>query len=113
MQVAVIHTAFENTPTVVAYVDTSTMLVNSASEEEALTAAYHFTQNLYGSWSMGSELPDGSVNEDFNRNVLVMTELPVNKKTGTKMGLRSTSMGDQMLIGNTKYKVGPIGFQEI
>ena len=37
MQVAVIHTAFEDTPTVVAYVDTSTMLINTASKEEALT----------------------------------------------------------------------------
>ena len=111
MQVAVIHTAFENTPTVVAYVDTSTMLVNSASEEEALTAAYHFTQNIFCSWSMGSELPDGSVNEDFNRNVLVMTELPV--VDGKTFGLRSTSMGDQMIIGTTKYNVDMMGFSEI
>jgi len=111
MQVAVIHTAFENTPTVVAYVDTSTMLVNSASEEEALTAAYHFTQNIFGSWSMGSELPDGSVNEDFNRNVLVMTELPV--VDGKTFGLRSTSMGDQMIIGSTKYNVDVMGFSAI
>ena len=49
MQVAVIHTAFEDTPTVVAYVDTSKMLINTASKEEALTAAYHFTQNIFGS----------------------------------------------------------------
>ena len=111
MQVAVIHTAFEDTPTVVAYVDTSTMLVNSASEEEALTAAYHFTQNIFGSWSMGSELPDGSVNEDFNRNVLVMSELPI--VDGKTFGLRSTSMGDQMIIGTTKYNVDMMGFSEI
>ena len=111
MQVAVIHTAFEDTPTVVAYVDTSTMLVNSASEEEALTAAYHFTQNIFGSWSMGSELPGGSVNEDFNRNVLVMSELPV--VDGKTFGLRSTSMGDQMIIGTTKYNVDMMGFSEI
>jgi len=111
MQVAVIHSAFEDTSKVVAYVDTTKMLVNSASEEEALTAAYHFTQNLYGSWSMGSELSDGSRNEDFNRNVLVMTELPV--VNGKTFGLRSTSMGDQMIIGNTKYNVDMIGFTEV
>ena len=111
MQVAVIHTAFEDTPTVVAYVDTSKMLINTASKEEALTAAYHFTQNIYGSWSMGSELPDGSINEDFNRNVLVMTELPV--VNGKTFGLRSTSMGDQMIIGTTKYNVDMMGFSEI
>ena len=111
MQVAVIHSAFEDTSKVVAYVDTTKMLVNSASEEEALTAAYHFTQNLYGSWSMGSELPNGSRNEDFNRNVLVMTELPV--VNGKTFGLRSTSMGDQMIIGNTKYNVDMIGFTEV
>ena len=111
MQVAVIHSAFEDTSKVVAYVDTTKMLTNSASEEEALTAAYHFTQNLYGSWSMGSTLPDGTQNEDFNRNVLVMTELPV--VNGKTFGLRSTSMGDQMIIGNTKYNVDMIGFTEV
>jgi hypothetical protein len=29
------------------------------------------------------------------------------------MGLRSTSMGDQMLIGNKKYKVAAFGFEEM
>jgi len=29
------------------------------------------------------------------------------------MGLRSTSMGDQMLLGTTKYRVAAVGFEEI
>ena len=29
------------------------------------------------------------------------------------MGLRSTSMGDQMLVGTKKYEVAMFGFEEI
>ena len=29
------------------------------------------------------------------------------------MGLRSTSMGDQMLVGTTLYEVAMMGFEEV
>jgi len=32
---------------------------------------------------------------------------------GVEYGLRSTSVGDQMLLGNKKYRVASFGFKEI
>jgi hypothetical protein len=40
-----------------------------------------------------------------------MADLPV--YDGVMYGLRSTSMGDQMLLGNEKYKVAMCGFDRI
>ena len=40
-----------------------------------------------------------------------MAPLPVTD--GKEYGLRSTSVGDQMLIGTVKYKVAPMGFKPI
>jgi len=107
MQVAVIHTAFENAPQTVAFVDVGEMETN-----EALEYAFRWTNNVMGSWSIKKtelETQDGQLieNGDYNRNVTVMVERP------DGMGLRSTSMGDQMLIGNTKYNVDMMGFSEI
>jgi hypothetical protein len=51
-------------------------------------------------------------NGDYNENVTVMAPLPVDDR-GQEWGLRSTSMGDQMLVGNTKYEVAMCGFEKI
>jgi hypothetical protein len=99
MQVAVIHTAFEDTPRTVALVE-----VGDLEGTEALEYAYRWTNNVMGSWSR-TDIED---NGDFNPNVTVMAPL---HEGG--MGLRSTSMGDQMLLGNKKFKVAAIGFEEI
>jgi hypothetical protein len=40
-----------------------------------------------------------------------MADLPVHE--GVTYGLRSTSMGDQMLLGTEKYKVDMVGFELI
>ena len=48
---------------------------------------------------------------DYSEDVTVMAELPVHD--GVTYGLRSTSMGDQMLLGNEKYKVAMCGFDRI
>lgn len=98
-QVAVIHTAFEETPRTVAFVE-----VGDRVGDEALEYAYRWTQNIMDSWSM--KMP-----EDGNDDVTVVGELPV--YDGQTYGLRSTSMGDQMLMGTTKYKVSMVGFEEI
>ena len=50
--------------------------------------------------------------QDGNDDVTVMGELEVDEN-GQKWGLRSTSVGDQMLVGTTKYKVAAFGFEEI
>ena len=105
MQVAVIHTAFEDSPRTVAFVDVDdNMKVN-----EALEYAYRWTNNVMGSWSIKKEtFDDGETNGDYNENVTVMAPL---HEGG--MGLRSTSMGDQMLLGTTKYEVAMCGFEAI
>ena len=94
-QVAVIHTAFEDTPRTVAFVE-----VGERVGTEALEYAYRWTQNIMDSWSL--KMP-----EDGNEDVTVMGEIV------DGMGIRSTSMGDQMLLGTTKYKVAAVGFEEI
>lgn len=98
-QVAVIHTAFEETPRTVALVE-----VGDRTGTSALEYAYRWTQNIMDSWSLKM---DGDGNDD----VTVVGELPVHD--GQTFGLRSTSMGDQMLLGTTKYKVAMVGFEEI
>ena len=104
-QVAVIHAAFGDTPHTVAFVDADP----SMSLSEKLEYAYRWTNNVMGSWSIKKEFfDDGEPNGDFNPNVKVMAPL---HEGG--MGLRSTSVGDQMLIGNKKYVVAPLGFETL
>lgn len=111
-QVAVIHAAFEETPRTVAFVSVPAEF----SDEMAMEYAFKRTNNIMGSWSRPATFEFGGEvvqNEDFSEDVTVMAELPVSKRTGEVMGLRSTSMGDQMLVGNKKYKVAAFGFKEI
>ena len=104
-QVAVIHAAFGDTPHTVALVDVPEL----PSLSETLEYAYRWTNNVMGSWSIKEEVfEDGTTNGDFNPNVTVMAPL---HEGG--MGLRSTSMGDQMLVGNKKYVVAMMGFETL
>ena len=48
MQVAVIHTAFEESPRTVAFVN---IPEDARSTDEALEYAYRWTNNVMGSWS--------------------------------------------------------------
>ena len=108
-QVAVIHAAFEDAPKTVAFVE-----VGNRKGTEALEYAYLRTNNLGGSWSREAEFEyDGEMvaNPDFSEDVTVMADLPVSERTGEVMGLRSTSMGDRMIIGNTVYRVAMCGFE--
>ena len=99
--VAVIHTAFEDKPSTVAFVKTK----EGMSLNQKLEYAYRWTQNIMDSWSL--KLP-----QDGNDDVTVVGELTVDEN-GQKWGLRSTSMGDQMLVGNKKYVVAMMGFETL
>jgi hypothetical protein len=92
-QVAVIHTAFEDTPSTVAFVN----VPEDMTLGQKLEYAYRWTQNIFDSWSL--KMP-----EDGNDDVTVMGDI------SSGMGLRSTSVGDQVLIGTEKYVVAPMGF---
>jgi hypothetical protein len=113
-QIAVIHQAFEDVPQTVAFVEVGN--VDVMGVDYALEYAYQKTNNIAGSWSREETLEyNGEMvaNPDYCKDVTVMAELPVSKRTGEVMGLRSTSMGDMMLLGNKKFKVMPFGFMEI
>lgn len=109
-QVAVIHTAFEETPRTVAFVN----VPDEMPTMQALEYAYRRTNNIEGSWSKGETFEwegETYVNPDYSEDVTVMAPLPVTD--GKEYGLRSTSMGDQMLLGTVKYKVDAVGFKAI
>ena len=95
-QVAVIHTAFEDTPSTVAFVN----VPEDMTLGQKLEYAYRWTQNIFDSWSL--KMP-----EDGNDDVTVMGDI------SSGMGLRSTSVGDQVLIGTEKYVVAPMGFETL
>ena len=95
-QVAVIHTAFEDTPSTVALVQTK----EGMSLIEKLEYAYRWTQNIMDSWSL--KMP-----EDGNDAVTVVGDI------SDGYGLRSTSVGDQILVGTEKYVVAPFGFETL
>ena len=96
-QVAVIHTAFEDKPSTVAFVE----IPNDAETTiDKLEFAYRWTQNIMDSWSL-------KMSEDGNDAVTVMGDI------SSGMGLRSTSMGDQILVGNKKYVVAMMGFETL
>jgi hypothetical protein len=99
-QIAVIHTAFEDTPRTVALVDAPEGTIT-----EQLEYAYRWTQNIMDSWS--KNMPG-----DGNDRVTLMQPLHVDEN-GQEWGHRSTSMGDQMLVGTTKYRVAAVGFEPI
>jgi hypothetical protein len=108
-QVAVIHSAFGDIPNTVAIVD-----CGERTGTAALDYAYFRTQNLEGSWSKGATFEhNGSTytNGDYSPDVTVMAAL--HERDGVTYGLRSTSMGDQMLLGTTKYEVAAFGFKEV
>ena len=95
-QVAVIHTAFEDTPSTVAIVDVPEL----PTLIETLEYAYRWTQNIMDSWSL--KMP-----EDGNDAVTVVGDI------SDGYGLRSTSVGDQILVGTEKYVVAPFGFETL
>jgi hypothetical protein len=94
-QVAVIHSAFEDQPNTVAFVE-----AGDRTGIEALEYAYRWTQNIMDSWSLKME-------NDGNDDVTVLAPRP------DGMGLRSTSMGDFMVFEGKKYKVAMVGFEEL
>ena len=95
-QVAVIHTAFEEKPSTVAFID----VPEFPTLIETLEYAYRWTQNIMDSWSL--KMP-----EDGNDAVTVVGDI------SDGYGLRSTSVGDQILVGTEKYVVAPFGFETL
>ena len=109
-QAVVIHTAFEDTPRTVAFVE-----VGDRTGVDALEYAYRRTQNIEGSWSKGPVIEwEGEThdNGDYSKDITVMAPLAITPE-GKEYGLRSTSVGDHILFGTVKYKVDSFGFSEV
>jgi len=109
-QAVVIHTAFEDTPRTVAFIE-----VGDRTGVDALEYAYFRTQNIEGSWSKGPVIEwEGEThdNGDYSEDIKVMVPLTITPE-GKEYGLRSTSVGDQILFGTVKYKVDSFGFSEV
>ena len=108
-QAIVIHGAFEDTPRTVAFVE-----CGERTGSDALEYAYRRTQNIEGSWSKGPTIEwEGQEhdNGDYSEDITVMA--PLHNKDGVEYGLRSTSVGDHIVFGTTKYKVDSFGFSEL
>ena len=84
-KVAVIHSAFDEKPTTVAFVEVAKEL----SDEEKCEVAFMKTNSIDNAWW--------------------------NNKEVTKMfdgeACRSTSSGDHVLVGNKKYKCAAVGWE--
>ena len=103
MNVTVIHKAFEDTPVTVAEVETT-----HTDVMEALEYAYRWTNNVMGSWSRPEKtFENGETNGDYNPFVTTLAPLH------NGMGLRSTSMGDEMIVNGKTFKVAMFGFEEV
>ena len=85
-KVAVIHSAFEDSPRTVAFVEVD----KSLSTEEKLVQAFILTNSINNAWW-------------DNKEVTAMFP----DKT-----CRSTSVGDMVLVGNMKYKYESTGWVE-
>ena len=103
--ITVIHAAFleeGETPTAVAKVFTEDMDLFQATE-----FAYRYTNNVDGSWSM-------KIGSDANDCVQVIAPLILHE--GKQYGLRSTSVGDVLLVDDGEgfqdyFKVAGFGFE--
>ena len=103
--ITVIHASFleeGESPRAVAKVTTSGLDLFQATEY-----AYRYTNNLDGSWSM-------KLGEDANDDVEVIA--PLISHNGNTYGLRSTSVGDVMIVDDGEgfvdyFKVAGFGFE--
>ena len=103
--ITVIHASFleeGETAKAVAKVTTSGLDLFQATEY-----AYRYTNNVDGSWSM-------KIGEDANDNVQVIA--PLIQHEGKQYGLRSTSVGDVLLVDDGEgfrdyFRVAGFGFE--
>ena len=84
-KVAVIHSAFDETPKTVAFV----MVDKNLPDTEKCEVAFMKTNSINNAWWT-------------NEGVEYVNDTPT---------CRSTSSGDHVLIGNKKYKCAPVGWE--
>jgi len=82
-----------------------------SSVDGALEFAFRRLQNLDGSWSLGPNL-DGYDNPDYDPSVTVLKPLRLIGE-GRKLGHRSCSVGDRMILNGIMYEVDSWGFKVV
>jgi len=78
-------------------------------EQDACEYAFARTQNIFGSWSKGSQFEDGQHNEDFSKNVEVIQ--PLTTFNGKAYGHRSSMVGDLFVVNGNIYMCKGCGFE--
>ena len=112
MKITVNHADFDRQTgevlgyTPVAEVNVPEEIAAFGTTNDCLEYAWRYTNNVDGSWSM-------KIGSDANDNVTVLADLPVSKRTGNPMGLRSSMMGDRFEIDGVEYKVAMSGFKQV
>ena len=86
-EVAVIHSAYEDKPRTVAFVEVD----KSMTVNEKLEKAFMLTNTIDIAWYTGDKV----------------------KYIGPEKSCRSTSVGDFVLIGKTKYECKPAGWSKV
>ena len=86
-EVAVIHSAFEDTPRTVAFI----AMDKTMSDGEKCEAAFMLTNTIDEAWFTSDKV----------------------NYVGPEKSCRSTSVGDFVLVGKTKYECAPAGWSEV
>ena len=86
-EVAVIHSAFEDTPRTVAFI----AMDKTMSDGEKCETAFMLTNSIDDAWYTNDKV-------DY---------------VGPEKSCRSTSVGDFVLIGKTKYECKPAGWSKV
>ena len=86
-EVAVIHSAFEDTPRTVAFI----AMDKTMNDTEKLEKAFMLTNTIDAAWYTGDKV----------------------NYVGPEKSCRSTSVGDFVLIGNDKYECKDAGWSKI
>ena len=104
--VNVFHSAFEAEAKLVACVDVQDL--GFGTVEQALDYAYRWTQNIHDSWSKNGE-------QDGNERVETVDGEWWSKDgfSDDRMGYRSTSYMDHMMVGGKVYRVEMFGFKAV
>jgi len=117
MKILVKHTKYNrDSGVIIGYNDVAEVniaeMADFSNENECLEYAYRWTNNVMGSWSIKkTSFPDPAngdrINGDYNEDVTVLAP------RADGMGLRSTSMGDRMIVDGKTYKVAMMGFKKV
>lgn len=84
--------------------------------DSCLEDIFRRSQNIEGSWSQGDIFTfkgNQYHNSDYNENMELLVTLKEYEDTGDKIGLRSTSVGDHVVVDGDIYKCDHFGWKKV